>query len=491
MSSRGVAPAGAMRWSWRPRTFRLRLTLAMSLLALIVLGFASVTIYLAARVILRRNLDSALLAIARTEVASALDGPTGQVHVHEEGWASLHISIPDAYVKHAMIKRGGSVVARTANLGSGAPLMSDPEKEARALDGVPTFGTLYRADEAYRGIYYPLQDADGGRLVGIVAVPLEPIRHSLDNLLEVLMAVLLVGSGASAWAASRLARRFTRPLEGIAEASHAIGESDLSARIPETSPDDELRDLTAILNDMLARLQSSIESQRRFVADASHELRSPLTNLRGAVEVALRQPRSEADYRTTLGEALAEIERLCRLVDDLLTLSRADARQVFLHREPCDLAEIAAAAARAHAGRAAALDVTIASDLTEWVTLHGDVDRLRAVLDNLLDNALHHSPHGSTVRLRVRRLGHHGIVEVHDAGPGLDSEDQARVFERFYRTDGARARRHGGLGLGLAIAKSIVDAHGGRIGVSSAPGRGATFTVELPLSVPGESSSPA
>ncbi|MDX2169641.1 MAG: ATP-binding protein [Deltaproteobacteria bacterium] len=478
------AGAGAARPGRRGPTFRLRLTLAMFLLALAVLTAVGVTIFAAARHILRRNLDNALLAIARTEVASSLDAPGGRVHVHEEGWAPIEIDASDGYVKLAMVKRAGTVLAQTANLASGPALDTDPVKEAHALAGEPSFGSLHRGEETYRGIYYPLRDATGEPLVAVVALPLAPIKHSLDTLLGVLVGVLVVGSGAAAWGASLVAPRLTRPLERIAEAARAIDASDLAARIPATSPDAELREVTAILNQMLGRLQAAIESQRRFVADASHELRSPLGNLRGTVEVALRRPRSGDEYAATLGEAQAEIERLCRLVDHLLTLSRADAGQIFLQRGPCDLAQLAEAAARAHAARAAAAGVTLACDAAQPVPVDGDADRLRAVLDNLVDNALRHAPRGSAVTVRANRADGRGTVAVRDAGAGLAPEEQAKVFERFYRTDAARARHSGGLGLGLAIARSVVEAHDGAIHVESAPGHGATFTIELPLAPP-------
>jgi len=464
----------------RGPTFRLRLTLTISLLSFLVLAIASTVIYLAARQILRHNLDNALLAIARTEVASAIDGPGGRVHVHEEGRAPIQLEVADDYVKLAMIKRADAVLARTANLAD-EPLRTDPDREAAALAGKPSFGSTHRGGEVFRVVYYPLHGPSGEPLVAVVALPMQPIRHSLYSLLEVLLAVLVGGSAAAALGASRIARHLTRPLERIAEAAHAIDESDPAARIPATSPDAELREVTAILNDLLARMQAALQSQRRFVADASHELRSPLANLRGTVEVALRQPRSSEDYRTTLEEALAEIERLCRLVEAMLALTRADAQRIDLQPTPCDLARLAQAAARAHAARADAAGVAIECQAESAVPATCDMDRLRAALDNLLDNAVRHAPRGSTVSVRVRRRDGLGIVEIQDRGPGLERADLERVFERFYRADAARARHSGGLGLGLTIARSIVEAHGGTIRAESEPGQGATFIVELPL----------
>lgn len=460
-------------------TFRRRLTLSMALLAITVLTLASTAIYLRVRMALRTSLDSALLSVARVEVAGSLDRPGGIVHVHEELGASTS-PLGSGYEKFAQITDAHrTVLAQTANLQVGPRLETDPALETAALHGTASFADIRRGGETYRGVYYPGQDASGEPFVAVVAIPSRPLEHSLDSLIGALMLALVIGGAAAALAADRMARRLTRPLEEIAGAADAIGAANLQARLPEVSPDVEMRQVTRVLNDMLSRLEATFLAQRRFVADASHELRSPLANLRGTVEVALRRPRAPEEYRDSLTVALAEAERLSRLVDELLMLSRVDTNQFALDYACCDLSEIARNAVAAITARRQESGVRLRLE-AEPAPLVGDAHRLRQVVDNLLDNALRYAPQGSEVAVRSRSEDGHALLSVEDCGPGLSETEQAQVFDRFYRADAARGRDSGGLGLGLTIAKAIVAAHGGALAVRSAPGQGCTFTIRLP-----------
>ena len=462
-------------------TFRARLTLGMTLLSLVVLATASTAIYLWARQALRATFDSVLFTVAQIEVASAVDEPGGPVHPHE----SLPVPPPGSGPGYERVVRirseDGTIDLHTINLERGPRLETDPALEARAFAGEVSFGDTRRGRAIYRGVYYPFRDPEGHKLVAVVAIPKGPLERTLWSLLGALGASLVVGGLGAAWGANHLARRLTRPLERIAEGARAVGETSLSARIPEVSPDEELRQVTAILNEMLGRLEAAFQTERRFLADASHELRSPLSNVRGTIEVALRRPRSEHEYRETLAASLAEIERLSRLVNSLLTLSRADAGQLPFTFAPCQLAAIAEDAVKAHASRAAERDVRLDLAAPEPLDVLADADRLREVIDNLIDNALRYSPPGSAVVVSVRREGDRARLSVQDSGPGLSPDEQTHVFDRFYRADRSRARHSGGTGLGLSIAKAIVGAHRGTLSVLSAPGRGCTFLVDLPV----------
>jgi two-component system OmpR family sensor kinase len=459
-------------------TFRGRLTAAMTALSIAVLAVASALVYVGIRWALVRNLDEALLALARTEIASAFDEPGGLIHVHDEAPAVISLASSLSYEKVAeILDVKGEVVARTSNLVTDGRLEVAPSLVESALEGDVVFADAQRGGLPYRAIHHPLEDADGARYAMVVAVSRQPLELTLDVVALVLGASLAVAGVLAALASSHLARRLTRPLDRIAGAARSIGEVNLAARIPEVSRDRELRELVGLLNDMLARIDVAFAVQRRFVADASHELRSPLANLRSTVEVALRHPRSVDDHRETLVVALAEIERLGRLVQDLLTLSRAGAGRLAIERRPTDLGEVAARAVRAHAARAAYGDVALRLDAAAPAPVAGDADRLREVVDNLLDNAIRVAPQNSTVRVGVQRELDRCVLEVEDAGPGLAPEEQARVFEPFARGSAAGGD---GAGLGLAIARAIAEAHGGRLGVRSAPGAGATFRLELP-----------
>ena len=459
-----------------PATFRGRLSATMSALSICVLALASVLVYAGIRWSLLRNLDEALLTLARTEIASAFDEPGGLVHVHDEAPTAIHFDL--AYEKVSEIVRpDGEIAARTSNLVTGPPLDVDPAFVARARAGEVLFDDAWRDGQPYRAIGHPLYDADGVPYAIVVAVSRAPLDATLAAVAGVMLAALAVAGGLAAFASSRVARRLTRPLDRIAGAARTVGEANLAARIPEVSSDQELRALVDLLNDMLARIESAFATQRRFMADASHELRSPLSNLRGTIEVALRHPRSAADYQETLGVALAEIERLGRLVQGLLTLSRAGAGRLAIERRATDLAEVAASAVAVHAARATTRNVRLRLDAGAAVSVDGDADRLREVVDNLLDNALRVAPSGSDVRVAVMHAEGRGVLEVEDAGPGLTDEDRTRAFEPFARGSAARGD---GAGLGLAIARAIAEAHGGTLGVRSAPGAGATFRLELP-----------
>ncbi len=471
----------------RPTTFRARLAISMAGLSVVVLLSAGLLIHAQARRVLRDNLDQELVTLARTDAASGFDEPGVGVHVHDLASGSRDLGL--GAQKLARVSDGsGRVLAATVGLGAGSPLPDDARARARALSGDIAFADLERGNVAYRAVYYPITAPDGAALSVMVALPTEPLERALRSLRAGLALSLLVGALAAAWGAVRLSRHLTSPLERIAAAARTIRGHEPGGRIPAVSSDTELLTLTDILNEMLARLDEAMrlerqtaEAQRRFVTDAAHELRSPLTNLRGTIDVTLRRPRTIAEYQETLAVAQREIERLSRLGNDLLTLSRIDTGEASCAPRPCDLAAVARDAIAACANRAAGAHVALALDGPAHLPMIADPDRLRQVLDNLLDNGLRHAPEGSTVTVTTEARDHAIVLAVADTGPGLTTEQQARVFDRFYRADDSRARSSGGLGLGLAIAKAIVEAHHGSLTVQSTPGSGCTFLATFPV----------
>jgi two-component system OmpR family sensor kinase len=234
-----------------------------------------------------------------------------------------------------------------------------------------------------------------------------------------------------------------------------------------------------------ARALLSQDRMRRFIADASHELRTPLTSVRGLAEYGLQQGdgASPAELLRLMGLIAREAGRMGRLVDDLLLLARFDAGRA-LERRPVDLASIAAEAVTQARIVAAGRPITLQA--AEPVIVDGDAERLRQVIDNLIGNAVQHTPPGTPVTVTVWSEPESGRLTVADRGPGLTQEQASHVFERFYRTDGARTRAGGGAGLGLAIAASLAAAHGGELTVDTKPGHGAAFQLRLPLWFPCE-----
>ena len=290
------------------------------------------------------------------------------------------------------------------------------------------------------------------------------------------IGLLLAGGGG--WL---LARRALRPVDRMAETARRISAEHLAARLEDTGANDELSRLAQTLNEMLGRLDTSFRQIRQFSADASHELQTPLTILKGEIEVALRMPRTPEEYQRILKSALEEIDRVARLVEGLLLLARADAGVLRMDLQPVDLAQLVEDVYGQAKVLADRRNITLLLGVMEPLSIRGDYERLRRVLLNLVDNGIKYTPSGGRVTLSLQRDGEWASLRVTDTGIGLSPEDQEKIFERFYRSAEARSRGEGGAGLGLCIARSIAEAHGGKIQVESTPGLGSTFTVLLPL----------
>jgi two-component system OmpR family sensor kinase len=269
----------------------------------------------------------------------------------------------------------------------------------------------------------------------------------------------------------------------MTETAGAIAGGDLTRRIRRADDHSEVGRLGAALNGMLSQIEAAFRERtssesrlRRFVADASHELRTPLTSIRGYAELLRKGAFDGEDDRRRAAERIeGEAARMTLLVDDLLLLARLDQGRP-LAREPVDLARVVAVAV--DAVRITAADRPVTLERGGPVVVQGDAARLRQIVDNLLHNAVVHTPAGTAVQVSVQRVGPDAVVRVADEGPGLDPEQAAQVFDRFYR--GSEARTGEGTGLGLSIVAALAEAHGGRATVESTPGEGALFRVEIP-----------
>ena len=300
---------------------------------------------------------------------------------------------------------------------------------------------------------------------------------------EVLLAGALA-AGIALVIARWVARGMTQPLRDMAQAARRMETGDYSQRVV-TSSRDEVGQLAQAFNRMSAELDQLERLRRDLVANVSHELKTPISALRAHLENLLdgvERPDPE-----TLQVMLAQSERLGRLVDQLLDLSRLESGDVPLHREPVELgslvSEVVSEIEVATAGREVALERAVPDGLP---AVYADRERLHQVLFNLLDNAVRFTPSGGRVTVSAER--HDGSVDVHvaDTGPGIPPEHLPRLFERFYRADPARSQKEGGTGIGLAIARSVVEAHGGRIWADSRQGEGSVFTFELPVATAAE-----
>jgi signal transduction histidine kinase len=276
-----------------------------------------------------------------------------------------------------------------------------------------------------------------------------------------------------------LSQRALKPINIIAQAAQQItAADDLGRRIPYDGPPDEIGQLTETFNETLERLERLFKAQRRFVADVSHEMRTPLTTIQGNLDL---MKRFSSDYDEEAMEAMeSEVRRMSRLVEDLLLLAKADAGRQSLVKMVVELDTLLLEVYnQSRLLNISGIDVSLGS--IDQAQVLGDPDRLKQLLLNLVSNALKYTPEGGTVILSLSRDAQSAFVTVADTGIGIPEADLPHIFDRFYRVDKARARAMGGTGLGLSIAKWIVDAHGGQLSVISTVGEGSTFTIQLPL----------
>ena len=350
------------------------------------------------------------------------------------------------------------------------------------LQGTSWKGTI-TARNGHSVRLYSTTLVENGRVFGVVQVgePLASLDNTLSSiLLEFLLIVpfvLVLGALGSYW----LAGRAFGPIQRLTRTAQQIEAEDLQQRVPVPQTRDEVQDLALTFNEMIERLDKAFTQQRRFVADASHELRTPVAAIRSMTDVVLAQGAGEEEYVNVLSEVNVVTERLGHLINDLLTLARADEGQVLLERKPVRLDLLAIDVAESTASLASERDITVEVDAQEPVLVLGDEVRLIQVTLNLLQNALTYTNAGGKVSLIVKASGKTALLSVRDTGIGIAPQHLEHIFERFYRADAARSRAAGGSGLGLAIVEWIVRDHKGTISVESQVGKGTTFTVSLPL----------
>lgn len=324
-----------------------------------------------------------------------------------------------------------------------------------------------------------LQHTIGYRvLVGrSIAPELASRRHFLLGLVAAGLIILAVGLCGSWW----LAGQALRPVENISAAASRISAGNLSERIDVAETDNELGRLASTLNSTFSRLEAAFTQQKQFTADASHELRTPLAVMISEAQTTLARPRTASEYRETVEACLTTAQQMRKLTESLLELARFDSGQETIHRTPFDLADLAGDAVGLLETLAAARNIRIETKLSA-APATGDADRIRQVLINLVSNAIYYNKPNGLVRVSTRSAAGEAIVVVEDNGLGIAAEDLPKIFKRFYRADKARSRDNGNSGLGLAICKAIVDAHGGQLAVTSKLETGTVFTLSLPAS---------
>jgi two-component system OmpR family sensor kinase len=426
------------------------------------------------------QVDRALLDLALAETNLTTADLSHPFHIHERSPGTGPPSFPrlDKFIQ--IVDMDGRIIARSANLGTAqlptsAPLLEKLRAGEKVGDTLHDFG-----DEPVRLLSVPVQIGNHDYAIQ-VATSLADANASVRLARLLFLAVSAGILGAVVLTGAMLARTVLRPIDQIVRRARMIGELALAERLPHPGTQDEMARLVETLNDMLARIEQSFEAQRRFTADASHELRSPLSRLRAELEVTLRRPRERAKYEEVLRSCLSEVERLSHLTGELLMLARLDAGGPPEAPVPVDLISILHEAVKRLSHEALLRNVTLAMEVPPEVTVSIASAALSHVVTNVMDNAVKFSPVGSEVRVSVAIEKGAAVVVVSDAGPGILEEEVPRIFERFYRGQVARQMEAPGVGLGLAICRALVEGQGGKISVDSAPGGGATFRIRLPL----------
>jgi heavy metal sensor kinase len=306
-------------------------------------------------------------------------------------------------------------------------------------------------------------------------------------MLAVLMLVLPLALVAAGFAGYRVAGKALTPVSAMAALTEQITASQLSRRVPVVNPHDEFGRMALVLNGLLERLEESFLKLQRFTSDVSHELRTPLASMRSVGEVGLQQKHSGEEYKDIIGSMLEEVARLTSMIDTLLTISQADAGAIRLNRAVFPIMDLVE--------ESVAVVGVLAEEKKQSIVVSGEgalqvfADRgfLRMAVVNLLDNAVKYSPPGTAIHVNLEHVNGEAPhsrqlnLSIRDEGPGIPPAEASRVFDRFYRPDESRARDTGGAGLGLAIAKWSIEAHGGKILLESVPGNGASFSIRLPL----------
>src|ERR1041385_1442151 len=461
---------------WRPRHLRTRLTLwyVSGLAALLLLAWAGTCALLFWQ--LQSQLDHFAVQEIETVEGLLFLTPDGQLRLKED--YHNHPESKDVIEWFLEVRDpAGTVLYRNDRLGNrelgGSPFQAEgvggySQRSERLSDG-----TRVRAVSRVHSL-------DGRPLLIRLAHSEEPLYSRLKELSLASVIVLPIVLLAAWVAGYGLARRALSPIDQMTRRAREITPEKLDARLPIDESDNELAQLAKVFNETLDRLERAFEQLRRFTSDASHELRTPLAMIRSVGEGGLKKDGTRAEYRDIIGSMLEEVNRLTSLIDNLLTISRADSGHIQLHRTVLPVMSLAREAAGLFEILMEEKAVRIIVDGQERISIEGDPIVLQQALVNVIHNAIKYSPNAEVVAIHVAQSAGNLRIEVRDSGPGIPTEDQDRIFDRFYRVDKARWRESGGAGLGLSIAKWAVEAQGGTVSLQSEINKGCTFRITLP-----------
>ncbi len=462
------------------RTFRGRLAISYIFVEFIILLFAAALIYWFLSIQIYQEVDDALFRDAHILVENLEQSPQQEWGFYLRDFSMYYRGVVQ------LVDPQGIILFSVGEALVGHDKQDVAHAIKEALNGhatvfVSTRGLLRKNN--LRVAVMPVWVQGKIIAVAILARTTEDIQRFFKLLYVVGGALGLLSMLISGLVGYRMARRSLRPINDITDAAQAVANGDLSRRLKTSVHDEEIETLVASLNKMFECLEANFTSQKRFVSDTSHELRHPITILKGEIEVALLQERTPEEYKALLKQLFTISDRMQNIVNDMLTLAQADAGTLEIPQEPVDLSLLLQEVGQDHLMLFSKRKINLELDIQEGLEVVGDQRRLERVFYNLLNNAFRYAPEDSTVTISAIADGEFARVRVMDEGIGVDKKDAPHLFERFYRADDARTNQQGeGAGLGLAICKHIVRAHHGSIQVIMDNRQGATFEVKLPLS---------
>ncbi len=462
---------------------------SLSLITTLLLIFCAV-LYSTLSFLLHDHIDAQLVSIAQLQ-ADQIKKESGEIkeilerRIHFEADHNEHLEEEEHELREAIrdsvvLNRNGAIQWKGEGLGAVPTL--DPQLLSQVLAGRIIYDTLPQSHGSHlRRISFPITSQGEVEYILQTHSSLDVVDTTLRWLLLAL-AIVTIGIFVFGWIGSNwVAHIALSPVEILSQTASNVSAHSLDTRLVMDAPYQEFQQLSQSFNGMLGRLQKVFESQRQFISDAAHELKTPLAAMKGHMEVALQRPRATDEYQETLSASLGQVEHLTRLVKSLLTLTQFAGEHPPVTLQPLLLTPIVKELVAELSILAKEKGCSLKAELQDVRAILGDAGQLKQLVINLLDNAIRHTPQGGSVTVTLHSSASHVQLTIEDTGSGISAEHLPHIFERFYRADPARDRGRGGTGLGLAIAQEIVRAHHGTITVNSAVGTGSAFTVHFPL----------
>jgi heavy metal sensor kinase len=483
------------------RSLRFKLTLWYVLILGILLISFSTFLYFTLSKSLHRDVDNKLRSLAEL-IASESSSPLSKFgfgNIDQALETSMNLKPIGKFIQ--VLDQSGKIGQKSDNL-KNVQLPISLNALKNASKGLITYETNRSiGDTPLRIITFPVVDNNHVSKIVQIASSLEEVEDALNTLLIILIITVPLALMVAILGGQFLAHKALKPVDNITQTARMITSQNLNERIDPPKVKDEISRLIETFNEMISRLDQSFRQIKQFSSDASHELKTPLTILKGEVEVMLRKERTPQEYQQTLKSNLEEVNRMSQIVEDLLLLSKADIGEIRLNKEDINLTEILTevVAQMDMLARSRRLHL-FTSNHHQEIHIFGDALRMRELFINLIENGIKYTEEGGSIHITLQKeyppsvrnpsdwgegeRGKFVKIIVSDTGIGIAKEDQERIFNRFFRVDKARSREQGGSGLGLSICKWIVEAHQGEIKVESELGKGSSFIVNLPLSPP-------